>query len=179
MLTTLLLLQLAAPTEEALQSPRLRAGIGGALSGEYTAYTPGGGLGFTAELGTTFTDLSLVGRLNFGTIGVLNFMQLGFALGAALTEHLELSGGLAASWLGGFGEDLPYAWAALVPVHLMFVPGVRRPGATRRSGLAFFFEVAPGLMFAGSPGYVLFVPAAPPRSPVVVAATIGVGYAWW
>ena len=179
MLTTLLLLQLAAPTEEAHQAPRLRAGIGVAISGEYTPHISGGGLGFTAELGGTFTVLSLVGRVNFGTIGVLNCIQFGFALGAALTEHLELGGGLAASWVGGWGQDLPSAWAALVPVHLMFMPAARAPGATRRTGLAFFFAVAPGLMFAGSTGLPPIGPPPPPRLPIVVAATLGLGYAWW
>lgn len=103
-----------------------------------------------------------------------------FILGAGadvtitLNEWLML--GVGAMWTGMGGLDAPGTSTVGLPLRLFIAPFERADGELSRGGLAFFAEVMPGLALSASRG-LSRQPVLP--NPLVIAAMVGVGYAWW
>jgi hypothetical protein len=188
MLGLVLLLQLASvggvgelppPVDASLrQRPRLRAALSLGASAGFSSYANAAGLGFSAEVGSTWSDeVSLVARVTVGTIVSLNVLSAGAAVDLQVSEYLSLGAGLSVSLLTAQIVGTAMSLVVGVPFRLHFAPFPRAAHEVRRTGLMLFVEAAPGLSPFGVPGDPRRAPTQP--GPFAVTMAMGIGSAWW
>jgi hypothetical protein len=158
---------------------RLRGGI--ALSGSgalgFATGARGFGPGLSAEFGGSWSDrYSLAVRLTIGTILLAGYVSAGLEFDLAVSEHVMLGAGVVWGLVSGF--DGPGSGFIGIPVRVNWMPKARGALELGRSGFVLFAEVTPGLAYSsgwglgGAMGRTL-------GPPVTVAATTGLGWAWW
>ncbi|MFZ5442907.1 MAG: hypothetical protein ACOZQL_23075 [Myxococcota bacterium] len=142
----------------------------------------GAGPGAAGTLGVLLSDRVALGlRGSVGTTLTLVAASFGVGVDLVLSDHWSLGVGLGLGHHGGTTLDAPYAWAALLPVRVSFSPASRAAAQLERRGLHFFLETAPGYSLARgyATGVAGIAPRPEPIAPLVFAASVGVGYAWW
>lgn len=140
-------------------------------------FVGGGGPGVTGELGVTLADRSTVAvRLSVGSLPYLAAASAGVSWDYALSERWSLGTGAMLGYLGGFiAEDLPSAILVQVPLRAQFAFWERDARRVSRSGLRLVLEAGPGVVLAGTRG---FVPGGATRPLERWAAMGAVGLVW-
>lgn len=171
-------LLVSGAVNEAREAPRLRGAIGLAGGVGYSFREPALGFapGVTFDVGATFNDRqAVVFRGVLTSIVVSNLISLGVSFETLVGEHLGLSLGGALALIGG-GPDQAGAFAATVPVRLSYLFASRPDDQLARRGFALFFELAPGVTFAGGQGRGGSRTFGPPFA---ATAALGLSYVWW
>lgn len=171
-------LVVSGAVNEAREAPRLRGAIGLAGGVGYSFREPALGFapGVTFDIGATINDRqAVVFRGVLTSLFLSNIISLGASFETLVGEHLGLSVGGAVAVIGG-GLEAPAGIAATVPVRLSYLFFSRPDDQLARRGLALFFELAPGVTFAGGQGRGGARPFGPP---LAVTAVLGLSYVWW